>query len=223
MSAQPSPTASETSSEHGQPDGRFFWELIQGRRSIRRYASRPVPQQIVARLLEAAHWAPSAHNRQPWRFVLLPEEASRRRLAQAMAARWQAELLADGASPATAQQRSSASVARISSAPLAIIPCLDLASLDRYPDPLRQQAEWQMGVQSVALACQNLLLAVQHYGLAACWMCAPIFCVELVQEALLLPDAWQPQALITLGYPADTPSTPPPRQRGPLTARVLRR
>lgn len=199
----------------------LFWGAIRGRRSLRRYAAQPVPAELVERLLEAAHWAPSAHNRQPWRFVLLHDLATRRRLADAMAANWQADLLADGVDPALVSRRAAISIERISTAPLAILPCLDLDSLDRYSDPQRQQREWQMGVQSVALACQNLLLAAHHHGLAACWMCAPIFCPELVQAILDLPALLEPQALLTIGYPPD--DAPRSKERAPLATRVLMR
>ncbi len=64
-----------------------------------------------------------------------------------------------------------------------------------------------MAVQSVALACQNLLLAAHAYGLGACWMCAPLFVPHVVRQVLELPAAWQPQALITLGYPAEEKSS----------------
>lgn len=196
-----------------------FWALLHDRRSVRRYAARPVPAGLVTKLLEAAHWAPSAHNRQPWRFVTLDDAETRQQLAQAMAQSWQADLLADGADPAVVGRRAALSVQRIVSAPLAILPCLDLASLDVYPDPLRQRREWQMGVQSVALACQNLLLAVHHFGLVACWMCAPIFCPELVQTTLDLPPTLEPQALLTIGYPPD--DAPRSKERAPLATRVI--
>jgi F420 biosynthesis protein FbiB-like protein len=200
-------------------DDEAFWGLIRGRRSVRRYAVRPVPADLVDKLLEAAHWAPSAHNRQPWRFVLLNDLALRRRLAESMAASWQADLLVDGADAAVVSRRAASSIERITRAPLAILPCLDLDSLDRYPDPQRQQREWQMGVQSVALACQNLLLAAQQHGLAACWMCAPIFCPDLVQAILDLPPTLEPQAMLTIGYPPD--DAPRSKERAPLATRVV--
>ena len=89
--------------------------------------------------------------------------------------------------------------------------------MDDYPDRRRQEAEWLMAVQSTALACQNLLLAAHQYGLAACWMCAPLFVPELVRDALGLPDSWHPQALITLGYAAEEKQ----RERLPLAERVI--
>ncbi|MCB0183470.1 MAG: nitroreductase family protein, partial [Caldilineaceae bacterium] len=47
-----------------------FVQLIQGRRSIRRYQDRPIAPALLDKLLTAAMWAPSAHNRQPWRFCV---------------------------------------------------------------------------------------------------------------------------------------------------------
>ena len=199
----------------------WFWGLIEGRRSVRRYADRPVAASVVDSLLRAAHWAPSAHNRQSWRFVVLETSALRRELAERMATRWQAELIQDSSDLSEATRRARISVLRITGAPAVILPCLDLATLDTYPDPARQLAEWQMGVQSVALACQNLLLAAHQHGLQGCWMCAPIFCTELVVETLALPETWQPQALLTLGYPRD--DAPISKARNPLEQHVLRK
>jgi F420 biosynthesis protein FbiB-like protein len=156
----------------------------------------------VQRLLEAAIWAPSAHNRQPWRFVVLSSAETRRALAAAMGERLRADLTADGAAPELIERDVSRSYSRISGAPLAIVVCLSMADMDRYPDGRRNEAEYIMAVQSVAMAAQNLLLAAHAEGLGACWMCAPLFCPDVVRNALNLPADWQPQALITLGYPA---------------------
>ena len=64
-------------------------ELIRSRRSIRRYTDESVPAELVERLLTAATWAPSAHNRQPWRFAILEDGATKARLATAMGERLQ--------------------------------------------------------------------------------------------------------------------------------------
>jgi F420 biosynthesis protein FbiB-like protein len=74
--------------------------------------------------------------------------------------------------------------------------------MDRYQDAARTAVERLMAVQSTAMAVQNLLLAATAHGLGACWMCAPLFCPEIVRAALDLPADWEPQALVTLGHPA---------------------
>ena len=81
---------------------------------------------------------------------------------------------------------------------------MTMQEMDDYADETRSHAEWVMATQSVALSCQNLLLSADAHGLGACWMCAPLFVPDLVQSSLDLPAEWQPQALITLGYPAET-------------------
>jgi coenzyme F420-0:L-glutamate ligase/coenzyme F420-1:gamma-L-glutamate ligase len=195
-----------------------LFEAIHSRRSIRRYRPEPVPQGLIVRLLEAACWAPSAHNRQPWRFAVIAAAEVKERLARAMGARLRADLERDGLPPEVIERDVARSYARITGAPVVILVALTLADMDVYPDPQRSQAEWTMAVQSVAMAVQNLLLAAHAEGLGACWMCAPLFCPDAVKAALDLPEDWQPQALITLGYPAEAPKG---KGRAPLASRVV--
>ncbi len=201
-----------------QLQGMELFEAIHSRRSIRRYRPEPVPQGLIVRLLEAACWAPSAHNRQPWRFAVIADAEVKERLARAMGARLRADLERDGLPPEVIEKDVARSYARITGAPVVILVALTLADMDVYPDPQRSQAEWTMAVQSVAMAVQNLLLAAHAEGLGACWMCAPLFCPDAVKAALDLPEDWQPQALITLGYPAEVPKE---KGRASLASRVM--
>ncbi len=175
---------------------------IRERRSIRRYSSQPVAAEVIERLLTAATWAPSAHNRQPWRFAMVMESASKERLARAMGDKLRADRLADGDAPEVVEQDAARSYTRLTTAPVVIVACLTLADMDKYPDSRRADAEHTMAVQSVAMAMQNLLLAAHAEGLGACWMCAPLFCADVVRDSLNLPADWEAQAVVTLGYPA---------------------
>jgi len=188
-------------------------EMIAERRSIRRYQDAPIADGLLDRLLEAACWAPSAHNRQPWRFAVLRAAAPKDRLARAMGARLARDRARDGDDPAAIARDVARSHARITGAPVVIAVCLTLADMDRYPDPARADAERVMAIQSTAMAVQNLLLAATAEGLGACWMCAPLFCPDSVRAALALPADWEPQALVTMGRPA---SAGKPAARRPL-------
>ena len=196
-------------------------EAIQTRRSIRRYQSdRTIPEDVLGRLLEVASWAPSSHNRQPWRFVVLTQLPAREGLARAMGERLRADRLADGDDPAAVEADVSRSYARITGAAAVVAVCLTMQDMDRYPDEKRSRAEYLMAVQSVAMAVQNLLLAAHSESLGACWMCAPLFCGDAVRGALDLPAQWEPQALVTLGYPAGQGKL---AQRKPLAEVMLYR
>jgi coenzyme F420-0:L-glutamate ligase/coenzyme F420-1:gamma-L-glutamate ligase len=182
----------------------LLMELIRQRRSIRRYQERPIPPELIDALVEGAIWAPSAHNRQPWRLAILRSAASRESLARAMGDQLRRDLEADGLPEAQIAQDVGRSYQRIVGAAAGIVLCLTMADMDRYADVDRQAAEHQMAVQSAAMAGQNLLLMASASGLGACWMCAPLFCPDVVRDVLALPADWEPQALITLGYPGET-------------------
>ena len=187
-------------------DGR---ELLKNRHSIRRFTDQMVPPDLVDRVLEAATWAPSSHNRQPWRIAVLTSQEAKARLARAMGADFEADLAKDGLGPAEIQFQVKRSRDRINEAPVCILLCLDPNLGDHYPDPERSRAEYLMGVQSVAMAGQNLMLAASALGLGSVWMCAPLFAPETVCKALDLPLHWQPQGMILLGYPAKEPAIRP--------------
>ncbi|MBE2270132.1 MAG: nitroreductase family protein [Anaerolinea sp.] len=192
-------------------------ETIISRRSIRRYTLEPVPRTVIETLLMAAVWSPSAHNRQPWRFCVIQSAEQKERLARAMGDQLRRDLEADGVDHAVIAADTERSYHRITSAPVLVALCLTMADMDTYPDQRRSGKEYVMAVQSTAMAGQNLLLAAHDLGLGACWMCAPLFCPQVVRAALDLPADWEPQALITVGYPAETKV----KTRQPLETRVM--
>jgi len=178
--------------------------IIASRRSIRRYRQEGVSRELVDELLHCAMNAPSAHNCQPWRFSVLDQADEKVRLARAMGARLRSDRLRDGDSHDIVEADVARSFERISRSPVVILAAATTIDMQLYPDRHRQDAEYLMAVQSTAMAVQNLLLAAHAAGLAACWMCAPLFCPDAVREALKLPADWRPQAIITLGFPASS-------------------
>jgi coenzyme F420-0:L-glutamate ligase/coenzyme F420-1:gamma-L-glutamate ligase len=180
-------------------------DIIRGRRSVRHYQDRSVPRELLEEILEAARWAPSPHGRQPWRFVVLTRDAPKRALAAAMGDEWRRQLALDGQALEIIETRFAKSRERIILAPAIVVPCLYLADLDAYPDADRNAAEMTMAIQSLGCAVQNMLLTAYSLGLDGGWMCAPLFCPEVVVGALDLDPALIPHALITLGYAAADP------------------
>jgi F420 biosynthesis protein FbiB-like protein len=175
---------------------------VEGRRSVRRYRPSSIHADVVKRLLTAASSAPSAHNKQPWRFVVLDTFDSRHTLAQAMGQKLRRDRTADGDAPELIDADIDRSYQRITQAPLAIVLCVDMRDMQHYPDQARNNAEYLMAVQSTAMAAQNLLLAARAEGLGACVMCAPLFCPEVVTESLRLDPEWRAQMLVTIGEAA---------------------
>jgi coenzyme F420-0:L-glutamate ligase/coenzyme F420-1:gamma-L-glutamate ligase len=194
-------------------------KLLQGRRSVRKYLPQPVPRESIEQILEAARWAPSPHGKQPWRFVVLTRPEVKAQLAAHMGQTWRANLEMDGQDTEIVNIRLEKSRQRIHNAPAIIIPCLYLEDLDHYPDARRQADEVTMAIQSLGAAIQNMLLMTYDLGLDSGWMCAPLFCPEVVCTALALDTRLIPHALITLGYAAADPQR---RERLPLSDLIVR-
>jgi F420 biosynthesis protein FbiB-like protein len=187
-------------------------DAIKERRSVRKYQSRTVPHELIEEVLVAAGWAPSAHNAQPWRFIVLADASVKRELAEAMAESWAADMTKDGLKIEADKRR--ISVERFTTAPVLILACLTMDGMRKFSDKKRQKSERDLAMQSLGAALQNLLLAAHAKSLGACWFCAPGFCKETVRRVLKIPDEVEPEALITMGYPAEKPPVPPKKLLG---------
>jgi F420 biosynthesis protein FbiB-like protein len=184
--------------------------FLRSRRSIRRFKPDPVPESVTREILHTAASAPSAHNRQPWRFAVLTDSSNKTKLAEAMEADFKRDLKNDNLPIEEIQKRINRSRERITGAPVVIVLCVDMTEMASYPDTRRKKAEYIMATQSAANAGMQLLLAAHAEGLGGVWVCSPLFAQESVRNVLELPQAWEPQAMFLLGYPK---GTPPARER----------
>jgi coenzyme F420-0:L-glutamate ligase / coenzyme F420-1:gamma-L-glutamate ligase len=185
----------------------YLSSAIKERRSIRKYQTKAVPQEAVEEVLVAAGWAPSAHNAQPCRFVVLDDPAIKQQFAESMAEAWAVDM-AKGGLRIDAETRK-ARVEKFASAPVLILACMTMDGMARQPDKERRSVERDLAVASLGAALQNLLLSAHGKGLSACWFCAPGFCKDTVRKVLNIPSDVEPQALILIGYPAEQPIAPP--------------
>jgi nitroreductase len=155
------------------------FDAISGRRSARSFRTDAVSDDDVERLLDAAHWAPSAGNVQPWEFVLVRQAEVKRALSEAAFG----QLF-------------------IEEAPLVIVVCADEHRSSRT---YGARGKNLYCIQDTAAATQNILLAAYSLGLGACWVGA--FEEKKVIRALRVPDGVRPVALVPLGHPARASGT----------------
>ncbi len=198
------------------------WEAIQNRRSIRKYLPDDVPEEMIQQMLEAARLAPSGANRQPWRFLVVRDQKTRKKLRDICL-----------------EQRF------IEEAPVVIICFVDLdryskeaaikrrqESIDsgaaaeatgRFADP-KFQAYMQSlpaptreelipgAVANTYIAIEHLVLMAAALGLGTCWVGG--FDREGINNLFNLADNLVPIVVIPVGYPAG--EIPPQRPRVPL-------
>ncbi len=200
-----------------------FFAVLAGRRSVRQFTAQLPPRELVVRAIEAATHAPSGMNKQPWRFVVVSDEAVKAEMVTRVSREIETilALLAgdEYADKVGEYLRNYATLFR--TAPVVInvlyreygqvIASLLGRSNLHYPDNQEEAANPAM--QSVSAAIQNLQLAAHAVGLATCWMTAPLFAREQLHDLLQVESPWQLAAVIPIGYAASENTNGPRRLR----------
>lgn len=179
-----------------------FYDVLGARRDIRRYRPDAVPDDVLTRVLEAGHQAPSVGHSQPWRFVVVRDPAQREQAA------WMADqqrlAQASQLEPESARQLLDLQLEGIREAPLGVVVCCDRRTpaagvLGRatFPDA---------DLWSCACAIQNLWLAARAEGLGMGWV--TLFEPAQLTSLLGLPDGVVTLGWLCLGWPDERPPAP---------------
>jgi nitroreductase len=185
--------------------------LIRSRRSIRRFRPDAIPPELIAQIIEAASWAPSASNRQDWFFTLISSDRLKQEMAETVQRRWDEIFDANQSTGLLAElRRYSAGFTSFVSAPVVIVvSVMAVNAIQRAL--LGDAAEPTAGARaSAAMAAQNLMLAAHAAGLGTCCMTGALAAGKEIARLLGLRRR-EIVCLVTLGYPDETPA-PPPRK-----------
>ncbi len=187
-------------------------EAIRKRRSIRKFKPDPIPEEKIRLLLESARLAPSGTNIQPWRFIVVKDNDTKKKLQEA-----------------AHNQR------HIKRAPVIIVCCADLKAFKEFPDRVDELIEsgalpertrevfipyLKKGMDTVTkdalmvAAAANVAIAVEHIvlqaveiGLGTCWV--RWYEDNKIKEILDIPEHVEVMALLPVGVPDEAPSQRP--------------
>jgi nitroreductase len=163
-------------------------EAIAKRRSIRAYKKQALPPGVIEKLIEAARLAPSAGNAQPYEFVIAEKAETKQRLCKA-----------------------SFNQQTLQEAPAVIVVCADgIRAYQSYGE----RGKNLYCIQDTAAAIQNILLTAYSMGLGTCWIGA--FREQEVKKVINAPQNMRPIALISVGYPDESPPARSRRAVGEL-------
>jgi nitroreductase len=176
-------------------------EAIAARRSIRRFKDDPIPGQVLQAILTAATQAPSAKNRQPWRFVVVwgGKRAEMVRVMREGIAKMKTRGEDPGSSEWTADIMEQAPVTVFVLNPHGMHPWL--------AHSIEQMFRAVVNVQSIGAAIQNMLLAAQDLGLGSLWICDVFEAYDELCQWLGEPG--QMVAAVSLGYADESPNARP--------------
>lgn len=186
--------------------------LIKERRSVRAFSDRPVEREELELLIEAARWAPSPTNRQPWKFLTIASPTLKALMRESVAAQGQ-ELLKMAGEDAPALDDYLKNFVFFSEAPV-VIALLLRRTRSRLSEDSSLEAD--SGLLALGAAMQNVLLAAAAAGMAACPMTGPLIARQGLEDILEIKDPWQLKALIPVGWPAETTDLPSERKRPDL-------
>jgi nitroreductase len=152
-----------------------FYDVIRKRKSVRKYKSEPIPDEVLNRVLEAGRIAPSAKNIQPWHFIIIKDKRIKRKVAEASRGQyWMAD------------------------ADMILCGCaLEKIAWGRMGGYMSSFAV------DLAIALDHIILASANEGLGTCWIGA--FDEKAVKGILSVPDDVKIVALTPIGYPAEEP------------------
>jgi len=155
-----------------------LFETIEGRRSVRKYKPKPIKRQLTKKLLNAACWAPSGGNIQPWKFIVVEDRT-------------------------TLEMVRKISPGYFGETPLAILVCSDKAKAHKVGGILGRD---YLSIADCAMATQNMLLAAHALGLGTCVVKS--FSHAAMKEILEIPEGIEPELLVVVGYPRASPAPP---------------
>ena len=187
-------------------------KAIEKRRSIRKFKPDPIPEEKIRLLLESARLAPSGTNTQPWRFIIVKDNDTKKKLQEA-----------------AHNQR------HVKSASVIIVCCADLKAFKEFPervdeliesgalpertrevfvpylkkgmDTVTKDALMIAAAANVAIAVEHIVLQAVEIGLGTCWV--RWYEDNKVKEILDIPDHIEVMALLPVGIPDEAPSPRP--------------
>lgn len=163
-------------------------ETVKNRRSIRKYAGKPVDEELLRRLLEVSERTQTMGNMQLYSVVVTRSEEMKKRLA-----------------PAHFNQP------MVQTAPVVLTFCIDLRRFSKWcelrkAEPGYNNFEWFVtGSVDALLAAQTFCVAAEEKGLGICYLGTTTYNPQMIIEALELPELVFPITTVTVGWPAEMP------------------
>ena len=159
-------------------------KAIKGRRSIRRYREEEIPDSFIEELLDLARYAPSSMNGQPWYFIVVRNDKTKRQLV---------EIKNKHCPPEKRMYKADF----LQTAPVVVVVCVD------------KDRSFNRGVENAVLAAANIMLGAYRRGLGSVYMSAyrgndPSVSEE-IRQILDIPENVDPITMVPLGFPDETP------------------
>ncbi|MBI2954770.1 MAG: nitroreductase family protein [Chloroflexi bacterium] len=184
-----------------------FLELARTRRSMRRFKTDPVPDECIEKILEAARWAMSGANAQPWEFIVVKDPETRRRIAEAKDEQGQMVSALEATRVKEMRQPRYRGLPEIppdpgfKDAPVLLFVCADARTAQASVLSQIYDRRWIVD-ENTANTTTMIHLAAAACGLGSQWVTVSAYFEALVRPILGIPPAMKVLNMIPIGYPA---------------------
>jgi len=190
-----------------------FLELTKKRRSIRRFKPDPIPDEYIEKILEAARWAMSGANGQPWEFIVVKDEetkakiAAARNEAQRLTIAMEASRMPEMRQPRYREMEHTIPKSILGDAPVIIVICGDPRTAQASVLSRLNDRRWVVD-ENIANTTQIIHLAAAACGLGSQWVTIDQLSETLIKPILGVPPILRLFSMAPIGYPAYEPKSP---------------
>ncbi|MGB8951296.1 MAG: nitroreductase family protein [Candidatus Aminicenantales bacterium] len=186
------------------PEQKFLFEAIQQRRTVRQFKSTPVPKEHILKILDAARYAPTAGNQQPWKFLVIQDRTKIEQLKE-NAFQWYMDRYKMRQNPGrqeleSMQKKIKEVLGNVLSAPVYVAVLVD--SQEKYPD-------YVLSDGTLAAGC--LMIAARALGYGTGFF-TTFFPEEQMKKFFHIPDPYRWLCLTPIGIPEKWPEMPPKKK-----------
>jgi nitroreductase len=186
-----------------------IYEVINGRRSIRKYQNTKVEDEKLIKLAQAAITAPNGGNAQPWDFVFVTDSDlidMLCKILQDVHGEYFGKARKDNLD-GDRLEKTVSSYGRMANAPVFVLACINHRNQQLNTPYEEWTVKWAH--HSIAAALENLMLAAVSEGLGTCWLGTPSWKSDKIKELLGIPENVEIIAMSPIGYPDESPKARP--------------
>ncbi len=189
-----------------------FFEVINTRKTIRKYKSDNPPVEDIERIIDSARVAPNANNAQNWKFIAIYNQAIKQEMKQAVLDKYDEIAKWPQAEKYKSQIEGSKHYSEFFADAPVVIAVVELPKtsylnelMNKRGIPLHEilTVRPDSSLLSIGAAIENMSLTSHALGYGTCWMCAPIIAQKEFNKILSLPDDNKIVSLLTVGKPLD--------------------
>lgn len=203
--------------------GQDLLDIIKQRRSIRKYMNKAIPDDVVAKIMEAARWAPSPANRQSTEFIIVKNDEIKLKMAEAI------EHTLNNIEKAAPHEDAIQTIRGygkyfnfFKDAPIVLVVTYrPRHSIINMLTGVDYEREDLADISGAAAAIQNILLTAHYLGYGGCWMTGPLLAEKDLLQILNLKSSIKLAAVIPIGRPAEIPEAPKRKEIDNIVRMVL--